>query len=232
MLNEARKKMKIAITVLVICLMANSLHAQGQQQSRPTNETSGEGNPLQVGGAFPGLAIVGDHIDRSEMGIGALLPWADRLWIISYVAHIKGTGGGLYELDERMRMRKHPESVTGTFANRMVHNPSNQAIIGPHVIDIKGRVSTIPALSKLRLTATMDHLTDPQNKVYFLTMEGLLFEANVNTLEAVQLFDLVRELDIPKTAQVHFKGGYAASGRVVVANNSYYEGDFLGTQEA
>lgn len=222
----------IISSLLLCCATATHTKAQDKPQPTPSGDAGAQRSPLQVGGAFPELAIVGDHIDRSEMGIGALLPWADRLWMISYVAHIRGTGGGLYELDEKMQMRKHPQSVTGTFANRMVHNASNQAFIGPHVIDIKGQVRTIPTLSKLRLTATMDHLTDPKNKVYFLTMEGLFFEVDVNTLEAVQLFDLVRELDIPKTAQVHFKGAYTASGRVVVANNSYYEGDFLGTQEA
>ena len=32
----------------------------------------------------------------SETGIGALIPWADRLWYVGYVAHIKGSGIGLY----------------------------------------------------------------------------------------------------------------------------------------
>ncbi|NIT83141.1 MAG: hypothetical protein GWM98_16910, partial [Nitrospinaceae bacterium] len=59
-----------------------------------------------------------------------------------------------------------------------------------------------------RLTATMRHLEDPENKVYFLSMEGPLFEADVHTLKVKQLFDLAGELDLPEGSQPHFKGGY------------------------
>ena len=111
--------------LLLCCATATNMNAQDRPQPTPSGE---QRSPLQVGGAFPELAVVGVHIDRSEMGIGALLPWADRLWMISYVAHIRGSGGGLYELDEKMQMRKHPQSVTGTFANRMVHNPRTKRL--------------------------------------------------------------------------------------------------------
>jgi hypothetical protein len=166
--------------------------------------------------------------ERSESGIGALIPWADKLWMIGYVAHIHGSGLGLYEISDDMTMKKHPQSVTGTFANRMVHNPSEQAIIGPHFIDKNGNVRTCSELSKHRLAATMVHLTDPANKVYFLTMEGLFFECDVHTLKATKLFNLKNELNIPATGYVHFKDGHTGNGRVVVANNSYDERDFLG----
>jgi hypothetical protein len=185
--------------------------------------------PIGINGVFPNLTILGaSDKGRSESGIGALIPWADKLWMIGYVAHIQGSGLGLYEISDNMTMRKHPQSVTGTFANRMIHNQSEQAIIGPHFINKDGDVRTCEALSKYRLAATMEHLTDPGNKVYFLTMEGLLFECDVNTLEVLQLFDLVKELEIPETGYVHFKDGYTGNGRVVVANNSYDERDFLG----
>lgn len=184
--------------------------------------------PHNVNGVFPNLTILGaSDKGRSESGIGALLPWADKLWMIGYVAHIQGSGLGLYEISDNMTMKRHPQSVTGTYANRVIHNPSEQAIIGPHFIDKNGVVKTSQELSKHRLAATMEHLTDPDNKVYFLTMEGLLFECNVYTLKAVQLFDLVKELEIPETGYVHFKDGYTGNGRVVVANNSYDERDFL-----
>jgi hypothetical protein len=132
----------------------------------------------------------------------------------------------LYWLDEKMQMHKHPASVVGTFTNRYIHNPSNQAFIGPHVIDTKGNVRTIETLKDFRLTSVMDHLTDPKNKIYVLAMEGEFFEVDVNTLETKQLFDLAKELDI--RGRVHFKGAFSANGRVVVANNSYYEADYLG----
>ncbi|MFH1739214.1 MAG: hypothetical protein ABIH23_09415, partial [bacterium] len=166
-----------------------------------------------------------------EAGIGALIPWADKLWFISYVAHIRGQGTGLYSIDETMHIQKHPQSVVGTFANRMVHTPSGQAIIGPHVIDTTGHVRTIPDLRGVRLTATMTHLTEPETKVYFLSMEGPFYETDIHTLETKQLFNLVDELELPHGAVAHFKGAYTANGRVVVANNTYHEPEHLGTRE-
>ena len=188
---------------------------------------------VQVNGVFPKMAVMAKGVgSRSETGIGALIPWADRLWAIGYVAHISGEGIGLYEIRDDMSMRRHAASVTGTFANRLVHWDSDQVFIGPHAIDPEGNVRTIDALKGHRLTATMRHLTDPKHKVYFLTMEGLLFEVDVKTLEATQLANLVKELSIPKGATPHFKGAHTAQGRVVVANNTYEEPEFLGTRAA
>jgi hypothetical protein len=188
--------------------------------------------PMQVNGVFPHLTVVSDHEPRSEAGIGALVPWADRLWLVGYVAHISGAGLGLYEVNAALQMTKHPASVTGTFANRMIHNESNQAIIGPYAIDTAGNVRVFPEMAKHRLAATMEHLTDRAGKVYFLTMEGLLFEADVKTLQARQLFDLVKELQLPQGVRPHFKSAYTAAGRLVVANNSYDERDFTGAHAA
>lgn len=186
---------------------------------------------LNVNGVFPQMAIMAPKTgSRTEAGIGALIPWADRLWAVGYVAHISGSGLGLYEIREDMAIRLHPESVTGTFANRMIHWGTRQAIIGPHVIDEHGTVRTIKELAAHRLTATARHLTDPENKVYFLTMEGLLFETDLHTLESKLLYDLIKELGID--GYKHFKGAHTAHGRLVVANNSYDEKEFLGEREA
>ena len=185
---------------------------------------------VNISGVVPSLSVKANMgPPRSESGIGALMPWADRLWLVSYVSHksTSGSGTGLYEIDENLRMRKRHESVVGTYANRMVHPESNQLIIGPHIIDDKGVVWTIDTFREHRLAATMEHLEDPENRVYFLTMEGLLFEVNVHTLQAFQLFDLVAELEI--STGVHFKSGHTSNGRVVVANNTYMEEDFRGT---
>jgi hypothetical protein len=205
-------------------LGAQSPRAPQPAQSTPAGQTPAQ-RP-QIGGIFPHLSVVSEHEPRSEAGIGALVPWADRLWFVGYVAHIAGAGLGLFEVDATMAMRRHPASVTGTFANRLIHNPSNQAIIGPHIIDTKGVVRTFPEMAKHRLAATMEHLTDPTQLVYFLTMEGLLFEASVKTLEAKQLFDLVKVLELPAGTRPHFKSAYTDAGRVVVANNTYDERDF------
>jgi hypothetical protein len=155
-----------------------------------------------------------------------LIPWADRLWAVGYVSHIRGEELGLYEIRDDMTMRRHVESVTGTFANRMVHWDTKQAVIGPHVIDAKGHVRTIQALAKHRLAATARHLAKPESMAYFLTMEGLLFEVDLNTLEAKRLCSLVKELDLQ--TRPHFKAAHTAQGRLVVANNTYEEAEFLG----
>lgn len=167
----------------------------------------------------------------SEAGIGALIPWADRLWAVGYVAHIRGEGLGLYEIDANMQFRRRPESVTGTYANRYIHWPSKQAFIGPYAISKTGEVRVIADLVKHRLAATAAHLTD-LNKLLFLTMEGLLFEVDTNTLAAKQLFDLTRELDWTKGAYLHFKAMHTGQGRVIVANNTYEEPEQLGRRAA
>ncbi|MBN2136503.1 MAG: hypothetical protein JW720_01720 [Sedimentisphaerales bacterium] len=189
--------------------------------------------PVAVNGVFPNLTVMAKGIGSdSEAGIGALIPWADKLWAVGYVAHINGSGLGLYEISEDMTMRRHPASVTGTFANRMPHWPSGQAFIGPHAIDPNGNVRTIEALKNYRLTATVAHLTDPKNKVYFLGMEGRFWQVDVHTLEAEKLCDLVTELDLPAGSKPHFKGAFSAAGRVVVANNTYDENEFLDKRRA
>ena len=103
------------------------------------------------------------------------MPWADRLWIVAYVAHMEssGSGTGLYYVDQSMQLHKHPSSVVGTYANRFIHGPRNELLIGPHVIDVKGNVRTIEALVPHRLAATMLHLDYPENKERQVAAEGL-----------------------------------------------------------
>jgi len=225
----------LAATTALTALARDTSPAQSDvksvQPAAPPQTGAANGPQTSMSGVSPDLAVTADMVPaRSECGIGALMPWANRLWLISYVSHKAGTGSGtgLYEIDESLVLRKRPESVVGTYANRMIHSQSNQLIIGPHLIDPEGRVRTIAEFRNHRLTATLEHLDDPKNKVYFLTMEGLLFEADVNTLQIKQLFDLVKELALPKGAAPHFKGGHCSNGRIVVANNSYNDNDYEG----
>lgn len=214
------------------------------------NKRDKEKNFINISGIVPNLHVKADlKPRRSESGIGALMPWADRLWLISYTSDgIKsGAGTGLFEITENFRIHKKSESVVGTYANRMIHSQSDQIIIGPHIIDTNGNVKTIKSIQNHRIASTMEHLNDPENKVYFLTMEGLVFEVDVNTLKAKKLFDVSKELDIqsgqyhiklpaavqnriPITegAQPHFKAGFTSKSRVVIANNTYDEYDFEG----
>ena len=62
-------------------------------------------------------------------------------------------------------------------------------------------------------------------------MEGHFWQVDVRSLDAKLLFDLTKELEI-KDAKAHFKGAYTAQGRVVVANNTYDEREFLGQRDA
>jgi hypothetical protein len=224
-------RLHVASIALLVALSPALLPAQDGPAVR-TN-TPPPAPPLQVNGVFPHMTVMAPGVgSTTETGIGALIPWADKLWAIGYVAHIQGEGIGLYEIGPDMSFRRHPASVTGTFANRLVHWESGQVFIGPHAIDPQGNVRTFESLKKHRLTATARHLENPANLVYFITMEGLLFEANVQSLEAKQLANLNTELGLPKGAQPHYKAAHTAQGRLVVANNTYEEPEFLGTRSA
>ena len=226
---KQHKSLHVLVLIVVCCVILNSADARENLSAKNVGTKQ---LPIQVKGVFPKMTVMAKGVGSdSEAGIGALIPWAEKLWAIGYVSHIKGEDLGLYEINENMTMRKHPASVTGTFANRMAHWPSGQAFIGPHAIDADGNVRTIEALKRFRLTATIRHLTDPKNKVYFLGMEGLFWEVDVKTLKAKLLFNLVKELEI-KNAKAHFKGAYTGRGRVVVANNTYDEKEFLGQRDA
>ncbi|MBR4834868.1 MAG: hypothetical protein IKU86_11140 [Thermoguttaceae bacterium] len=173
------------------------------------------------GGVYPRLAWFNDE---NECGTGAVVPWAGRLWTITYGPHLpNGSSDKLYEIDADLNRTTRPESVGGTNANRLIHRDSNQLFIGSHAIAADGTVRTIPHSQMFgRHTAVATHLTDQKNKVYFLTMEEGLYEVDVNTLEVKELYtDGNRPR--PDGADVlpgyHGKGGYTSQGRLVYANN-------------
>lgn len=110
-------------------------------------------------------------------------------------------------------MALYPGSVGGTPAARMIHAESEQLLIGHYLIDKKGEIRTIPILTMPgRITAIARHLENPANKVYYYDMEGMLYEANVHTLEVKKLYNN----PLPGW---HGKGGYTAQGKLILANN-------------
>jgi len=223
MLTSVRARLVLCPWILLLSVSSGSLFSQAAEREKP----------VKVGNVYTNLTMMSSGVgSSSETGIGALIPWADKLWAIGYVAHIQGDGIGLFEISPDMTKRLHPASVTGTFANRMVHWETSQAVIGPHVIDAQGNVRTFEELSRHRLTATARHLVEPERLAYFLTMEGLLFEADLETLEVRFLTYVNDELGIPKNAKEHYKGAFTAQGRLVVANNTYEEPEFLGERSA
>ncbi len=196
--------------------------------------------PMNMSGVVPSLCLKAElGPPRSECGVGALMAWADRLWAVSYVSSLRnsGVGTGLYEIDENLKMVKRPESKVGVHANRFIHYPSNQLIIGCYIIDAQRNVRVIEDLD-MRITGTMAHLTDPENMVYMLGMEGEFVEMNVHTLRCKTLFDLTEELELPLSQgfpgkrAVHFKAGHTGFGRVVVADNAYDNHDHTGPRQA
>ena len=209
------------VILLATCVFAAQPAGREAADAKPDAPSSQAGWPQQSG-IYPHLAAIADSY--SECGIGAVVPWADRLWYVSYVSHKSGGGVGLYEITPELSIRRRPESVVGTHAGRMIHGESNQLIIGPYLIDGQANVRVFDDLTTERVTAVMRHLTDPARKVYVQAMEGCLYEADVHTLEVTPLFDLSKE-ELGIQARAHFKGGYTAQGRVVVANNTYHDGD-------
>jgi hypothetical protein len=188
----------------------------------------------QVSGVMPHLAQVADFgPPRSEIGVGCLMPWLGKLYVLNYNSHRRktGTGTGLRVIEADFSMRRHPSAVDGTYANRMVHKESSQLIIGPHVIDTRHRVRTVKELVDVRCCGTARHLADPATWVYVLGMEGELFELNVKTLACRQMAGLQDVLGTEGEGRVHFKDCYTGCGRLVVCSNEYDELDFLGKRQ-
>jgi len=186
--------------------------------------------PPQISGIYPSLAMFNNE---GECGTGAVVPWADRLWVITYGPHLPfGSSDKLYEITPDMRQIIRGESVGGTPANRMIHGETRQLLIGPYVIDEEGRVQVIPpAKMPGRLTGNARHLTDPGGKAYYATMEEGLYEVDLRTLEVT---GLIQDGNTPKAGfsketqpatvkselpGYHGKGLYSGQGRLVYANN-------------
>jgi hypothetical protein len=175
---------------------------------------SPEDKVVRISGVYPHLAV---YNNSGECGIGALAPWAGKLWFVTYPPHApQGSTDKLYALDPSLKLEIRPESVGGTHANRMIHPESKQLIIGPYFIDEQGRVRTADIKQLvLRITANARHLTDPTNKVYFVGMERELYEVDVHTLEVKKIYGL-NGGPFPGT---HGKGAMSSEGRLIVANN-------------
>ncbi len=190
--------------------------------------------PRNVSGIYPSLAMFNNE---GECGTGAVVPWADRLWVITYGPHLPfGSSDKLYEVTPELKQIVRPESVGGTPANRMIHPESQQLFIGPYIVDTQRKVRVIPSqIMPGRLTGNARHLTDPAGKIYYATMEEGLYEVDVKTLEVK---GLIRDgngikkgvTDVSRLAQYgssllgyHGKGLYSSQGRLIYANNGDHD---------
>lgn len=187
-------------------------------------------------GIMPTLAQIGDFgPPRSEIGVGALMPWNGVLYVQNYNSHKARSGSGvsLRRIDSEFEMEVVPETagVDGTYTNRFVHFPTSTLVIGPHLIDAEHRIRTIPELVPHRICGTSRHLTRPDTHVMVLAMEGEVFELDVTNGECRQVFDLNQELGTDGEFQVHYKDCYSSFGRFVVCSNEYAEPEWAGERE-
>lgn len=179
-----------------------------------------------VSGIYPSLA---NFNDENECGTGAVVPWAGKLWTISYGPHLPfGSSDKLYEISSDYTKITRHESIGGTPANRMVHKESNQLFIGPYVIDT-GRNVRVLDIDKApgRYTAMARSLSDPVNKVVLATMEQGIYEIDVHSLDVTTWFkdgNLMKREGAPSYQSnmvkgVHGKGFYSGQGVYIYANN-------------
>ena len=192
--------------------------------------------PDSISGIYPRLAY---YNNEGECGTGAVVPWADRLWVITYGPHLpNGSSDKLYSVSHNYQQTVYPERIGGTPANRMIHPESEQLFIGPYAIDKTGQVRVIPYDQMSgRHTGNARHLTDPANKKYYKTMEEGFYEVDVHTLEVHELYpDGNRKQQKQNDTDagpindllpgVHGKGLYSGQGHLYFTNNGE------GTQEA
>jgi hypothetical protein len=187
----------------------------------------------QVSGVFPHLAQVGDYgPPRSELGVGALMPYNGALYVQNYNSHKARSGSGvsLRRIDADLSMEVVPETlgVDGTYTNRFVHLETGLLVIGPHVVAPDHEIRTVAALAPHRLCGTARHLEHPETHVYVLTMEGEVFSLDLRTLEVELTWDLNAELGTEGEMKVHYKDCYTAMGRFVVCSNEYAEPEWRG----
>ena len=209
--------MRVLLVVLPVVMIATVSGAAGPA-------------PRSVSGIYPHLAMFNEE---GECGTGAVVPWVDRLWVVTYAPHKPfGSTDKLYEVTTELEQIIRPESIGGTPANRMIHRESQQLAIGPYLVDAARGVRVIP-WQKMpgRLTGNARHLNDPASKLYYATMEEGLYEVDVRTLAVT---GLIRDGNKPKPGTTqeehpssvsselpgyHGKGLYSGQGRVVYAQN-------------
>ncbi len=215
-MNNPNRSRRLKLTTVLATLL---LAACAVQEKQPES-------PKSFSGIYPHLAY---YNNEGECGTGAVVPWADKLWVITYGPHLPlGSSDKLYEITADLKQTIRPESIGGTPANRMIHRESNQLFIGPYAIDASGNVHAIPyAAMPGRHTGNARHLTDPVGKIYYGTMEEGFYEVDVKTLQPTMLYqdgnmnrkpgEMAQEASLLVGA--HGKGLYSGQGVMVYSNN-------------
>ncbi|MBD3627959.1 hypothetical protein [Cyclobacterium sp.] len=205
--------------IVLLCLI--SVGCNGPEMSTLEEEMY-----PSISGIYPHLAY---YNEEGECGTGAVVPWADKLWVVTYGPHFPfGSSDKLYEINPDLSFTTREESIGGTPANRMIHKESEQLFIGPYAIDKAGAVRTISYETMPgRHTGNARHLTDPANKIYYGTMEEGFYEVDVHTLVTNTLHvdgnvtrkegEMAQEAGLLLGA--HGKGLYSGQGVLVYSNN-------------
>lgn len=194
------------------------------------NKSSVQETPLpNYSGIYPHLAM---YNNEGECGTGAVVPWGDKLWVITYGQHFPlGSSDKLYEISPSLEQTVREESIGGTPANRMIHQESQQLFIGPYAIKENGEVRVIPySVMPGRHTGNARHLTDPANKIYYGTMEEGFYDVDVHTLTPHMYYedgnitnqkekDVAANQEIALLPGAHGKGLYSGQGVMVYSNN-------------
>ncbi|WP_216657760.1 hypothetical protein [Sphingobacterium shayense] len=185
-------------------------------------------------GIYPHLAM---YNNEGECGTGAVVPWNNKLYVITYGPHLPlGSSDKLYIIDSARNSVTYSKSVGGTPANRMIHKESGNMFIGPYIVNGKGDIDVIdPKVMPGRHTGMARHLTEPEEKVYFATMEEGFYEYDLNTKKVTELYTdvnlksqtylskLPNRKDKPQNFAdlfgVHGKGAYSGQGVLVYSNN-------------
>lgn len=185
-------------------------------------------------GIYPHLAM---YNDEGECGVGAVVPWENNLYVITYGPHLPiGSSDKLYIIDDKKDVIVYDKSVGGTPANRMIHEVSDKLFIGPYIINKTGHITVVdPKVMPGRLTGMAQHLVDPKNKIYYATMEEGFYEYDINSNKVTELYTDVnlkstkyleqlpdrkdKTLKFADLLGVHGKGLYSGQGVMVYSNN-------------
>jgi hypothetical protein len=188
---------------------------------------SAAAEPVSLSGIYPHLTMFNGN---GECGVGAVVPWQGKLWIITYAPHMpKGSDDKLFSVSPDLTQAIHPESIGGTPANRLIHRESEQLFIGPYAVDADSKVRAIPYAEMFgRPTGTARHLSDPAGKVVTATMEEGIYEIGVKDLKVTELWGDEANKASPRKADLpgyHGKGFYSGQGVYVYSNNGEYGPD-------
>lgn len=211
-------------TRIILAIAAVAINGCGPQQRA--------GEKTSISGIYPHLAV---YNQGNECGIGAVVPWNESLWLITYSPHQpQGSSDKLYEITPGLQQIIRPESIGGTPANRMIHAETNQLFVGPYVINQEGHVRTIPyTVAPGRHTAVARHLTNPEHQVILATMEEGFYEVDMDDLQVSTFYrdghEDGRVVNATSPSQgegsyaalygAHGKGAYSGQGVLVYSNN-------------